>query len=346
MVDAGRHIGVVIESTQSLRDLPVRHVVRVLNDLQASLYHIGDYLASEDFRVRGPPDDRVRDKCEMVFKDVRKGSFNAELVLQDPQTTLPGEPSLGEDSIQKLTQLLTEINNEDAGLIRVKESISEPRHLHRIIGDIDGLWPGENDGYKVTIKGPNMVSTTLHPSKKFFIRQLLKGENEEREFTVRGVISDLNVKKDVLRIEGPDGNIKIPYDSFDKIKDFVNKPIAIFGKAEADASGSISELTSVFGIDLFEHTTIKRIVAQKGELQLTKPVVIDVDYRNKNWVMKNDDFRIMVHDKEYSDCMKQFNDELFFIWSEYGAVDDLRLSSDAKKLKEYILSIAKGRPIS
>lgn len=346
MVDAQRHVGVVIESTQSTKDLAIRHVVRVLGQLQNSLYHIGEYLSTEDFRARGPPDDRIRDKCEMVFKEVSKGSFNAELVLQDPQTTLTGQASLGEDSLQKLGQIITEINNEDAGLVRIKESIEDPRHLYRIIGDINGLWPGDGDGFKVTFRGPNMTPLTLHPSRKFFIGQLLKGENEEREYTVRGVISYLDIKKDKLKIDGPDGVIKIPYDSLEQVKDFLNKPIAISGKAETDATGNISELTSVFGIELFKHTTIKRVLAQKGELQLSKPLIIDIDYRNKNWIMKNDAFRIMVHDGEYSDCLKQFNDELFFIWSEYGPVDDARLSSDARSLKKRVLSLVKEQPIS
>lgn len=345
MASAGRSINIVIESTRATKDLPVRHIVRVLNEVQTSIYHIGDYLASEDFRVRGPPDDMVRDKCEMIFKDVRKGSFYAELILQDPQTTLSNQQSLGEDSLQKFSKLITEINNEDAGLTRVKETIDEPHHRYRIVGDLDRLWPSETDGFNVILTSPQMKSVLLNPDKKFFIRQLLKGDSEEEEFTVRGVISDLHIKKDIIRIDGPDGSIKIPYESVDKIKEFINKPIAISGKAEPDAAGNITELNSVYSIELFKHTTIKRILSQKGELQLVNPMVIDIDYRNKNWVMKNDEFRIMISDAEYANCLKQFNDEIFFIWSEYGPIDNSHLSPSALRLKNSILSIVKEKPI-
>jgi hypothetical protein len=38
------------------------------------------------------------------------------------------------------------------------------------------------------------------------------------------------------------------------------------------------------------------------------------------------------------DCIKDFKDEVTFVYNEYGKEDDNRLTSDAKELKRRILS--------
>lgn len=95
LTDSVRSLNVHIESTQEAKRLPIRHVANLLDQLQTTVYHIGDSMAGGDFRIRGHPQDAIIDSCELVIQDVKKGSLNFDLTLQDQQTTLTGA-SLGE----------------------------------------------------------------------------------------------------------------------------------------------------------------------------------------------------------------------------------------------------------
>jgi len=52
---------------------------------------------------------------------------------------------------------------------------------------------------------------------------------------------------------------------------------------------------------------------------------------------QNEDLDIVSMSAKLEDCVKNFEDEILFVWNEYGKEDDSKLTNDAKELKRKIL---------
>jgi hypothetical protein len=342
-----RSLGIAIESSQAVKDVPVRVVAHILDQLQTVLYHVGDSIAGGDFRVRGHPQEAIIEKCDLVFKEVRKGSFTALLALEDQQTTLTGQPSLGEDSLRKLYDIIGQIETvESIERQTISDLVKDPLHRTRILNDLDRLWPEEGHGYDVTIKPPNLNALKLHTHRKFYIKELLAREGGQKEkVTVKGVLHNISsYPNEVMKIIGPDGSISLPMESIETATKYFNKPIIALGEARFDAAGNVSELVHLSKIQPFTQITINRVFSQKAELQLSQPLQVNIDWQYKQWVMKNDDLNIIAMAKDYEECLKEFYNQFFFVWREYALADDNSLSPGARNLKKRVQSLVKEQP--
>jgi len=73
-------------------------------------------------------------------------------------------------------------------------------------------------------------------------------------------------------------------------------------------------------------------------LQLLKPITINATYQDKMYSCQNEELGIVSVSAKLKDCIKDFEDEVLFVWTAYGKEDDTRLTNDAKELKKRILS--------
>src|SRR6266487_1711984 len=139
-----RSFGFKIASTDAGKKVPVRTVVEKLDRLQMALIHLGEYLTGSDFRARGRAPESVRSRCALVISDVRIGSLETTLELEDPQIALGG-PTLGEEAIEKLMELAQSVEQADDVGSRLNEMLKHPLHRSRILQDLKNVWP-ETDG--------------------------------------------------------------------------------------------------------------------------------------------------------------------------------------------------------
>lgn len=79
------------------------------------------------------------------------------------------------------------------------------------------------------------------------------------------------------------------------------------------------------------------IFSGKQVLRLKKPFDLTIVFRDDTWTMENKDFGIISMSTDYKECLKDFNEEVYFIYEEYGQEEDNKLTSDAKILKRKIL---------
>lgn len=79
------------------------------------------------------------------------------------------------------------------------------------------------------------------------------------------------------------------------------------------------------------------IISGKKGLSLMKPIEYTIDFRDGIWTMENKDLGIISISNGYKECFSDFNDEVFFIYEEYGQEEDDKLTKDAKELKRKIL---------
>lgn len=79
------------------------------------------------------------------------------------------------------------------------------------------------------------------------------------------------------------------------------------------------------------------IVSGRKRLSLSKPIEVTPDFRDGLWTMENEDFDIISMSTDYKKCLRDFHDEVFFIYEEYGREEDDKLTNGAKELKRKIL---------
>lgn len=83
--------------------------------------------------------------------------------------------------------------------------------------------------------------------------------------------------------------------------------------------------------------TLDHIDVDGETLRFIEPITANVLYQDKVYFCRNEDLGIVSLSDKLEDCVKDFKDEVLFIWKEYGIENDNKLTNDAKELKRKIL---------
>lgn len=124
---------------------------------------------------------------------------------------------------------------------------------------------------------------------------------------------------------------------------FVGDPLLVVtpvqSSAETPELGILApnQLINIENIDRDTNLKLYNIVSDKKRLLLRKPIEVTPDFRDGMWTMENKDFDIISMSTDYKECLRDFYDEVFFIYEEYGKEEDDKLTNDAKELKRKIL---------
>ncbi|MQY62095.1 hypothetical protein GH146_02245 [archaeon] len=121
----------------------------------------------------------------------------------------------------------------------------------------------------------------------------------------------------------------------------------IIGMLQVQFSGEIPELGILAPYQLINvniginnndaKLKLYNIVSDKKRLLLRKPIEVTPVFHDGMWTMENKDLDIISMSTDYKECLKDFYDEVFFVWEEYGQEDDDKLTNGAKDLKRKIL---------
>ncbi|MCW4024700.1 MAG: AbrB/MazE/SpoVT family DNA-binding domain-containing protein [Candidatus Bathyarchaeota archaeon] len=86
---------------------------------------------------------------------------------------------------------------------------------------------------------------------------------------------------------------------------------------------------------------LDHVTAGDKILSFAEPIVANVSFRGNVYSCQNEELGIVAVSPKLEECIKDFEDEIIFIWNEYGKEDDAQLTSDAKELKRRILRFIK-----
>ena len=119
----------------------------------------------------------------------------------------------------------------------------------------------------------------------------------------------------------------------------------LFVKASLQISGGLSELGVLTPSEQIVIGNTNRITKQKlyeifsgmKGLSLIEPIEFTSDFRDGIWTIENEDFDIISMSPDYEECFRDFNEEVLFLYEEYGQEDDDKLTDGAKELKRKIL---------
>lgn len=86
------------------------------------------------------------------------------------------------------------------------------------------------------------------------------------------------------------------------------------------------------------YVALDHIDAGDKILSFTQSIFAKVSYNENGYVCQNEELGIVTMAVNLENCLKDFKDEVLFVWNEYGKEDDSKLTSDAKDLKRKILT--------
>ena len=123
------------------------------------------------------------------------------------------------------------------------------------------------------------------------------------------------------------------------------KPSTVLTKETFQATNMIAGIMMTGLADTFSSITkrdrrfmLDHIDISGKILLFAEPIIADISFDDNMYSCKNEDLGIISMSSNLEDCIKDFKDEVLFIWNEYGKEENGRLTSDAKELKRRILS--------
>jgi len=112
------------------------------------------------------------------------------------------------------------------------------------------------------------------------------------------------------------------------------------GRCTSTAVTSWNDLMSNCTITLVHPKTLvglDHIVDSQGRtLRLIKPISINATYQENMYFCQNEELGIVTMSAKLENCIKDFQDEMVFVWNEYGKASDDILTDGAKELKRRI----------
>jgi AbrB family looped-hinge helix DNA binding protein len=82
---------------------------------------------------------------------------------------------------------------------------------------------------------------------------------------------------------------------------------------------------------------LDHVTTDDKTLSFAEPIIANVSFSDNVYSCKNEELGIVAMSPKLEECVRDFEDELLFIWNEYGKEDNAKLTSDAKELKKRIL---------
>lgn len=111
-----------------------------------------------------------------------------------------------------------------------------------------------------------------------------------------------------------------------------------FWNVVAKKSIRTTEFDKPFVLRPLYFVVIDHIDVNGDTLRFMAPITAKVTYRDNMYYCQNEDLGITSISSRWEGCVKDFQDEILFIWNEYGKEDEDRLTKDAKDLKRRILT--------
>jgi hypothetical protein len=65
-----------------------------------------------------------------------------------------------------------------------------------------------------------------------------------------------------------------------------------------------------------------------------EPIIANVSFSDNVYSCKNEELGIVAISPKLEECIQDFEDEILFIWKEYGKEDNAKLTNGAKELKD------------
>jgi len=82
---------------------------------------------------------------------------------------------------------------------------------------------------------------------------------------------------------------------------------------------------------------LDRISTDNVTVMFDEPIIATVSFNDNVYSCQNVELGLLTMSFKLEECIRDFEQEVLFLWNEYGKEDDAKLTSDAKELKAKVL---------
>lgn len=323
------------------KKVSVSKAVEIFQKIQDIVYNIGDHLHGNIPRPSGDYPSYVKKEFCLVFKDIKMGSLSAELQISDLQAGLPDLKTYGERALDNTNDILETIIVEEQPQDKLVKIIDNPKRLDRILRDLDPIWPEEISDYTISYTY-KQASRYFSPEKKSIIKAMLHSPVKKIRETIQGRLYDFRVDQNrIIQIDTPEGTRRVKYlpEMESYLKQHIGEVVEIIGETIIENGKELFYLQSENDLTKKNTLDVSNIKLKDKSIFFKKPIQVETEFENEQYILSNDKLNLLVVSPKIKDGLKEINEELITIWREYVFVNESELSEDAKKFKQYLLSL-------
>lgn len=336
-----RFAGVTPETNDAL---PVRAVTRSLDALQRAVFHAAESLIGGEARLRGRLPRVVEQLAELQLRDVRSGSLSGCLVVVEPEARLFEEDDdLGDQAMQRVLDVVGVLGTDGAQR-ELRRVIPDVFYRNRILRDLEDTCPR---------RGENLVLSLLDAdgSVKFVCnpeaRELIVSHRLLPEEDVRNIIGDLVA----LRVAGQthftvrrhDREIRCNHGAElqTAVIELIGETVSVGGRAVVGPDGVIESMDEVYYVEGIDTGTrrIAQVESAGRHLRFTEPQHIQPEIEDDVVVLSLPALNLVSYGLTEEEAFDSLDEDIFFVWDEYGKEQPTEMTTDARELQEQARSI-------
>ncbi|MDK2825247.1 MAG: hypothetical protein PWQ63_1727 [Methanolobus sp.] len=326
------------------KKVPAIDFINSLQHLQNILYHVGDYVFGNGCRTSGVFPQEVKDSCTLLFKDIKMGSVDAELIIGDEQISITDDGTLGEMAICATNDLLKAISKKSMSKEELYPIINDPHRLNKLLKEFYSICPDTGSSKTVSIGFCGETPTELSSYHKEKLHELMNKPAEEYEKEIFGWVFDLRVdQQKKIMVDTPEGQINCFYDSEieNDVREYIGKFVSVKGTMKPHNKYYAMYIDSEDSIEECTDYSLKQMRITDELKTLLKDVLLLMEREDDCYVASNDDLGILAVSNSMKGVIKEAEEQLFILYKEYVLTDD-KLADSGEILSEKLKSIAGG----
>lgn len=347
MVINRRRISVKIEGSMvKNQSVPFKLLANVLDGIQHTFYCIGLEVAGREAKSRGRIPVDIQQACELRRVIEKPGSYEVVAEVADSAQIPLFDVDLGKITLDKYINLITCLGGT-ADQLDIRSIFPDSIHRRRILRSVETYCPREGDEWVLAFEDAAMLKRgVLSRDIRQTIRKALNPPDVEL-LTVTGELMRLHLDEHKISILYPPTQriLDCFYDV--EIEDFIignlKGLIQVTGRVQLDSSGHPEKIIDVSSINELDLSTVKLsiISAFDTTLELSDPLIMEPQYIEQEVILEWPAFNIIASGATREDAICTFEEDFVWLWKEYALANDNELSSDARQLKNDLLSLVK-----
>lgn len=320
----------------------------ILNGVQDTFYYIGLAELKRAVRARARIPLEIQRGCELRRVLERPGSYEVVAeVAAPPEAVLFPEGDLGWRVLEKYLQIVNLVTREE-DLQGLADLFPDSAHRKRILRSMEAYCPKEGEEWRLSIGGNEAIplSGVLGSQARDRIRRVLY-EPEVETMTVTGELVRLHLDEHKLGILYPLTRRVLDCFYDPDLEDFVVQNLKgmlqVTGRVQLDANGfpeKIVNATEIAELDL-SPVRLTSVTTPHLTLVFNRPLAFSPVLEDQELVVELPEYNIIATGATRDAVIKELENDLIWVWREYGLADDAELSADARQLKQAIRSLVR-----
>lgn len=320
--------------------VPLWLLANTFNGVQQAINYIA--LAEYGFDIKKRVTQQIKKDCELHRFLERPGSY--EMIIQIPE---PPQTSINNDigmvACSKYLDLISNLSINSSNGVNLQKIIPNELHLRRILKSIEIISPKYGDDWYLYFEG---LKSGRSGSLDYKVRNKIGIILSEQRLETRIVTGEL------IRLYLDQHRIAINYEPTQKVlecnyaselEDYIinniRNMVQIKGNVELDTEGHPVKIINAFEINELDLSPFQ--LSSAGSLTLKTPIEIYPTFEGQEIIFEIPELNIIGADATREEAISQLQEDLIWLWHEYGNAPDKCLSGDAKDLKSYLKTLIK-----